>query len=224
MLVYRSNSGGTTIAAQLNLSSSVTGTLYSSYLVNIDAAGTNSSSFTEVRVTTNSGDSGANSRFRSQPDSSVADQNGPGASYSGNTGPAGVGTALALDTTFMVISRFTNVGTALSAGTPGTATTFVLDASQYLAFQATGYSESYLDSGAVTARISSTPLTSGGTFAFANGNFVQIGGIGTTSGITYIDALKFGSDLTSVVTIPEPSAAALVILGSIAGFARRRRH
>jgi len=220
-LVFRANGGGTTIAAELSISSSVTGTLYSSYLVNIDVANTNTGGFTEVRVATLVNQGGADTRFRSQPDSSVGSMNGPGASYSANNGPGGLSTALTPDTTFMVISRFTNVGQSLSAGTPGTATTFVLDATQYLAFKATGFSESYLDTGTVTARINSTALTSGGPFEFANGNFIQIGGIGDT--ITYIDALKYGTDLTSVVTVPEPSAAALIVLGSAMGLSRRRR-
>lgn len=219
-LIYRTNGGGTTLAAQLDISSSVTGTLYSSYLVNIDVATT--TGFTEIRVATNSTDGGDDTRFRSQPDSNAT--NGPGVSYSGSNGPGSLSTALTSDTTYMVISRFTNVGTALSAGTPGTGTIFVLDAAQYLAFQGTGYSESYLDTGEVTARVSSNPIQSGGPLAFASTNFVQIGGLGSSTAITYIDALKYGTDLTSVVTIPEPSAAALALLGSIAGFARRRRH
>jgi len=126
-LVYRSNPGGTTLAAELSISSSVTGTLYSSYLVNIDVANSNSGGFTEVRVAPAVNTGGAETRFRSQPDSMVSNANGPGIGYSGTTGPGSSSTALTPGTTFMVISRFTNVGTALSAGTPGTGTIFVLN-------------------------------------------------------------------------------------------------
>lgn len=222
-LIYRSNTGGTTLAAQLSISSSVTGTLYSSYLVNIDVANTNTGGFTEIRVAPAVDTGGAGTRFRSQPDSMVNNMNGPGIGYSGTTGPGSVSTALTPNTTFMVISRFTNVGQSLSAGTPGTGTIFVLNESQYLAFKAASFAESYLDTGAVTARVSSTAITSGDSLEFASGNFIQIGGIGSSGTITYIDSLKFGTDLTSVVVIPEPSAAVLMVLGSVAGLARRRR-
>lgn len=222
-LIYKSSGGGTTLAAELSISSSVTGTLYSSYLVNINVANSNTGGFTEVRVAPAVNTGGDGTRFRSQPDSMVSNANGPGIGYSGTTGLGSSSTALTPGATFMVISRFTNVGTALSAGTPGTGTIFVLNESQYLAFKAASFSESYLNTGDVTARVDSTAITSGGPLAFASGNFIQIGGIGSTNAITYIDALKYGTDLTSVVTIPEPSAAALVVLASIAGFTRRRR-
>ena len=227
MLVYRSNTGGTTIAAQLNISSSVTGTLYSSQLINVQTAGSLTSGFTESRIASASGTPGADTRFRTQFDSSISNQAGPGVSYSGNPTTSPGTTALSTNTTYMVISSFTRVGESLSAGTPGTATVYVLDANQYQDFKTAGFSQTYLDTGTVTARFTGDSSTSVDPLKpniFESGNFVQIGGINTSNGVTHIDALKYGTDLLSVVTIPEPSAAALVLLGSIAGFARRRRH
>ena len=222
-LIYRAATGGTTLAAQLSLSSSVTGTLYSSFLFQVDNAGTitsGNSSFTEVRVATASGDGGGLSRFRSQvEDNSSVASVGLGVSYAGTVTTAGSSTVPAIGTVYMAISVYTNVGTT---GSPGVATQYVLTAAQYDQFALNSYAQSYLDGvGNVTSKLTNSTTTVAGQ-TFANDQFIQIGGIGTTSGVTNFDALKYGTDLLSVVTVPEPASAALVLLGGLGCLIRRR--
>jgi hypothetical protein len=223
-MVYRANAGGTTLAAQLSLTSSVSGTLFSSYLFRVDNAGTittGNSSFTEVRVTTGSGDGGGSSRFRSQvEDNSALTSVGLGISYAGSAATTGSATVPAIGTVYMAINVFTNVGVA---GVTGTATQYVLTAAQYDQFALNGYTQGFLDgAGNVTSKLSASTTTVAGQ-TFANNQHVQIGGIGTTSGVTNFDALKFGTDLLSVVTIPEPASSSLVVLGGLGLLVRRRR-
>ncbi len=224
-MIYRANTGGTTLAAQLSLSSTFSGTLYSSYLFRVDNAGTittGNGSFTEVRIATNSGDGGPASRFRSQvEDNSALTSIGLGVSYAGSAATTGSATVPTTGVVYMAISMFTNVGVT---GATGTATQYVLTAAQYDQFALNGYAQSYLDgAGNVTSKLTASTTTVAGQ-TFANGQFVQIGGIGTTSGVTNFDALKFGTDLLSVVTIPEPGSSSLVLLGGLGLLVRRRRH
>lgn len=223
---YRSNGGGSTLAAKISASTVAAGsTLYSSFLVQTVASPMSTASFTETRIASAIGDSGGNSRFRSQIDTSnpVAD-GGPGVAYTGAIAGTGSTTALDTGTIYMVISRFTNIGQTVSS----TATLYVLTLAQYNSFATALYSESYLDdvnaisNGNLTNRVSQT-VTPGTAQTFATDNFSQIGGIGTSSGVVNIDALKYGTDLLSVVTIPEPGSVLLTGLGLLAVTGKRRR-
>jgi len=224
-LEFRTAGGGTTLAVRISASTVTAGsTLYSSYLTNIATSPVMTNSFVESRISSSVSDSSAATRFRTQLDASSSTTDaGAGVGYSGST-TVGSATALTTGTTYMVISRFTNVGQTVAS----TATVYVLTLAQYNSFAAAAFAESYLDdanavtSGSVTQRTtqSVTPASAQG---FATNNFSQIGGIGTNTGVVHIDALKYGTDLLSVVTIPEPSATALLGLGLMALAGRRRR-
>lgn len=223
--VYRSNTGGATLAAQVNLTSSVGSTLYTSFLFRTITRGTittgETGSLTELRVGTDVNTTGGNSRFRSELDAAGVPNDGYGVGYTGGT-VTGTTTLPDLNVTYMAISRFTGLGVAPTVGAPATATMYILTEAQYINFVAAGYTQAFLDgAGNVTTKVENS-VTSGSAVTLSNGNFVQLGGIGTTSGVTHFDALKFATTLQEAVTIPEPSALGLSALGLL-GVLRRRR-
>lgn len=205
----------------------VSGTLYSSYLVNLETA-QNGVSVVSLRLNTTSTTGGASSYFHT-----YADSNGTtftGSQYDlANTAST---QTLASGTIYAVIGRFSNVGAALSTSTPGVATTIVLSAAQFDNFKAGGFSDAELDAAAigtgpadVTSRISDANVTTG-SFALTSGRGIQFGpgNAGVLQQVSY-DELRFGSTLDDVlpVLVPEPSVslALLAAFGVLAGVRRR---
>jgi len=205
----------------------VTGDLFGSYLINFTTAGTataiawNYINDTQTTAT--------NRRF-----AAIADGNTTSTTGVGYDGPAANGTysaqTLAGGTTYMVLSQFTNVGTALSVGTPGVGTVWVLDAAQYDNFASSGFTVSALNSATigtgatqVTSRISDTVTT--GTFDFTSSRFLTVGLLSNSATQTYtIDEMRYGTTLLDAV--PEPSVTALLAGGMVFGLfmKRSRRH
>jgi hypothetical protein len=209
-------SGTNVIGADLNLSSAFTGTLWNSYLVRLTTQGTSNGNGAVLRVGATPADS-TNGYFNSFADSR-ADANtahvsiayGPAGTSQPNNGTA----ALATNTTYIIISRFTNVGSTLSTGTPGEATLWALTESQFTAFINSGGNEAALAGTTVTA--TATQTIASGNYAFSSSQafgLVTVGDAGT------YDELRFGSTLADVTptAIPEPAATA-VILGIGCGF------
>lgn len=222
-----SANSGTNLGIALALDSTVAAgsTLYCSYIVDFTALSTGAG-LGEVRLNDTINGNGTASRFRLMADSAGGSAISPGVSYDQTQVSGG---SLNANTNYLIIGRFTNVNTALSASTVGQADLFALTEAQYDAFILAGGSDSFLDSAVigtnVAAHVSDAPVTSG-TFNFATGNFLQTGFTGsTTSTQTFkYDAIRFGTALTDVTTVPEPTAAAL-FLGALTPFlaARRRR-
>ncbi|RYD60385.1 MAG: hypothetical protein EOP83_19505, partial [Verrucomicrobiaceae bacterium] len=105
----------------------VSGTLFTSYLVRFTTAPTNNG-VASLRVNTTATGGGAVSYFHAYAD-------GPanaftGSQYDANNANTPSTQTLAINTDYVVIGRFTNVGSALSVGSPGVATTYVLTAAQ----------------------------------------------------------------------------------------------
>lgn len=224
-----SNTGATAVAGLSLAASPYTGTLYSSYLINFSALST-SGGFASTRITPASGSVGSASRFNLGADTGVNSAINPGIAYDNATTAAG--TNLTINTTYMMIGRFTNVGTALSGSTEGVATMFALTAAQWDSFIAGGGTDSYLDgatvgtaAGEISARVADAAVTTG-TYSFANGNFVQLVESASTTGSTQtykFDNMLYGTSLADVSVIPEPSTAILGAVGALALLLRRRR-
>ncbi|MDR1279529.1 MAG: PEP-CTERM sorting domain-containing protein [Opitutaceae bacterium] len=202
--------------------SGYTGTLWSSYLVNLTFQGTDAvGNGMGIRIGNSPSDS-VNDRFNSWADSRAGSKS-VGVGYGPGIGSGEKGTAdLELNTTYIIISCFTNAGVTLSASVKGTATIWALTEAQFADFLATGGDETALASVAVTA--TATQTVSSGTRAFTGAiSFVSVNDVGT------IDELRWGSSLesvTPVVPVPEPATVALVLgMGAgLLGMACRLRH
>jgi hypothetical protein len=210
-------SGGTVVAgAQLSLASPYTGTLYGSYLVNLATRGTSSGNGMEFRLAND--DSTGGIRFRSNPDSRNGTDTTTALTYGGAL--ASGSQSLLLNTTYLFINRFTNVGSALNATTTGTATSWALTAAQFDLLMAAPDREAYLDAATagvqVTAKQTVTDVT-GGPFVFQSGNRVQFVEVGDAGAF---DEFRFAPTLTEVVPVPEPASLGIA---AIAGALLLRR-
>lgn len=216
-------------AAKLSLNSYV-GTLWSSYLVNF-------SSFSSVdrgdgalsRVSNDTSNNGE--RFNSYADSrtpSGSPTSNLGISYNAASNITVGSTGLELNTTYILISRFTNVGSSIPAGT-GTGTLYALTLSQFNSFLSAGGTESYLDSATigtgasnVTGRVSNTNNNNTPTtYWFQSTNYAQF--VNVNDSVTF-DELRYGSTLTDVVPVPEPQTLGLAALGIAVAFLSLRKN
>lgn len=215
--------GTNVIGADIEIGSTAyTGTLWNSYLITFTAKGTaqTGGEGAVLRVSAAPNDN-TNSRFNSWADSRSGTSNTQAVGYAA-TGVDGSGT-LALNTTYIIIGKFTNVGVTLSPSVQGVATQWALTESQFAAFLAAGGDEAALGSVTITG-MSTQTVSSGTTNIFSSASafaFVSVNDSGT------FDELRYASTLAEVVptNIPEPSSAAALAALAIGGAAllRRRR-
>jgi hypothetical protein len=157
----------------------------------------------------------------------------PGVAYGNNTPvnapQPGGGANITTGVTYLVVNTFTNVGSALSVGSPGVATTALFDLASYNNWVEKGSNENgEFGLTALALRTVSDTVTSG-TFTFSNASkslqLTTFSGSGSGQNAIF-DELRFGTALSDVVgaTIPEPSTYAL-LAGSLtlAGVVALRR-
>jgi hypothetical protein len=235
-LVASALGDGMSLAGTLASTSTITGDLYASYLVQFSSFSTSTNpTFSEVRVADTSGAFGGTARFRTQAEGSANGVTPPGIGYDSGATASG-GSALSTGQTYLVIARYTNVGAALDSTTQGTSTLYVLNTDQYDDLNANGgVTQANLDAvgrtvgtGAtnIVARVSDAAVTTG-TFSFNGGNFTQISvAPGNTPGQTEalkIDEIHFGATLADVLVVPEPASLASIAFAAVPAFLRRRR-
>ena len=189
-----------------------TGTLWSSYLVNLTTkGGTTVGDGAVIRIGNTPSDSNPTNHFNSWADSRSSSAN-VAVGY-GSTGTNSTTTGLTTGTTYIIINRFTNVGGA--AG--GTASLWVLDAAQFTTFLGTDRSETSLGTAAATNTLT-------GSFIFSS---TQAFGIVTVNDAGTYDEIRFGSSLSDVTptAIPEPGVTAAIfglVAVALVGFRRLR--
>lgn len=215
--------GTNVIGADLNIGSAYTGTLWSSYLVNLTATTTSSGNGAVIRIGDTPADS-TTSHFSSWADSraSTASKN-TAVGYGAGATTVESSNELLTNTTYIIINRFTRVGQSISS-TAGVATSWALNAGQFVTFLAvTTDREAWLDDvgSSFTAKaIHST--TNGGPYAFSSNESI---GIVTVGDAGVYDELRFASSLADVTLIPEPATTALMagIASGVLLAMRRRR-
>lgn len=200
-----------------------TGTLWSSYLVKLDGHGGNPANGVGTRVANTEKNEG--DRFQSLADSRNSTSHSVATLYGAGNTSTGSGVVLDTGTTYMLISRFTNVGRALNGTTTtGVATVWALTQEQFEHLVEANDREAYLNatvSGTgVKATATTSPEVTSGTFKFETGNYAQFVSV-NNSGV--YDELRFGSTLADVTPIPEPASVAAVVGLLAGGLAWRRR-
>lgn len=223
----RITSGVGVASAKMNLeTTSFSGTLWSSYLVNITTKGGTAGDGSALRISNTT----ANSSERYQ---SLADSRNNSGNVAANYGAGNVGTnatsGLINGTTYLMIARFTRVGSTLTTGAEGVATVWALTVDQFSSFVAAADGEAWLNSASVSTGangVSAKAAHTLGSFSgndFQTGRFAQL--VSVNSNVTF-DEVRFGSSLADVTPIPEPATAALlmglVAVGSVCVRRRRR--
>lgn len=159
------------IGAQL-ATGAQTGTLYQSYLFNFSALSSGNTALAVSRINTSATASGTTSFLGAYADNNAPTGTAlPGVAYDSSSTSA-TGAALSLDTTYLFVSRFTNVGTALGVGSPGVASGWVFTETAYDNWLADGSNEANLSTFA-TYSMSDSVTT--GTFTFDDTRFAQFG-------------------------------------------------
>ncbi len=197
-----------------------TGTVYSSFLFRPTTESPLAGALAQTRI--NSSITAAGGNFQAQADGS----GGVGAPAVGyDTTTTTTATTLATGVTYLGITRYTNVGSALTVGSPGVANLWVFTSTTYDNWVSAGALESDLSTFA-TLNVTDTATT--GTFVLNNTQFAQFN-LSTandpTAGRVQIysfDELRYATTLGEVA-IPEPSALVLLGAAGVALMARRRR-
>ena len=221
--VRLSSPTGTTsslLGATMSVGGAQTGTLWSSYLVNFTSKSNAGNATAQARVSDiQVGATGtANNRMNA-----LGDGFGPlgtAVTYSGSGVTTAGATTLTVGNTYLILSQFTNVGTAGG----GTATLWVFDVAGYDNWLSLGGG---LEANLGTYDLTSQSHTSTTQADFGDGDFFHFAA-SNASGATAVqtvvyDELRWGTSLGNVVAVPEPSAVASVIggLGMLALLRRR---
>lgn len=206
--------------ATLSLSSAYSGTLYGSYLINLGANPTSDGARAEVRMNASTGGATGTSFYNAQ--AAAITTGNSAVKY--NAAIIETPSLLAANTTYMVISRWSNVGG--TSGT-GTGTVWFLSSAQYDALASAGnLTDAYLDSAVVGAdivqKVTSTTDVYG--VSLTSGQALQmIFQSASLNTVRMVDEIKFGSSLYDVSAVPEPTTMAMLMGATMLLVSARKR-
>lgn len=225
--VVQNSTTGVNFGARLD-AGTFTGTLYTSYLINFSSAGDTAS-----RAWASINQDSAISAKRTL--AAIADMDNStyaAVGYDSVTNATSSGIQLAGNTTYMVLASFSHVGSALDVTNAGVATLWVITENQFGYFQTNGFTDLNLNSASigsgasdVFARVTNTATT--GTYTFATNRYLQLSLNANSASRSYtMDEVRYGTILTDVAPIPEPTATALMALGvlGLTAFVGLRRY
>jgi hypothetical protein len=207
------------LGGTLSIGGAQTGNIYSSYLVNY---GTKEPVFSGAAAQLRISDlqtSGSNNRFLTFADNGANLNNGVSFSGASTNGSQ----ALVDGTTYLMVAKYTNVGTI---GATGTATLWLFDSASYDLWFTGGASEAALDTFALGGPLVSAGVTTTAIHTFTNGDFTQFtisGTNGSAAQSIFYDELRYGTTLEDVVMVPEPSTYALMLGGLLLFLVVRRK-
>ncbi len=201
-----------TAGLNATISATAAGTIYSSYLTSITgsiSSGNYSSASTSagsLKTSTNVGDG------LWTGDKAAIGVTGTGGSTSTVVFSPTSGT------TYLVLARFTNIGTASAVSVDNL---WIFDQTHYDSWFAAGANESSLDGAALKT---ATNTSAAGTFNL-NGTFNITNGSGNTSGHTQItDEFRVGTSLSDVTAVvPEPVGTSIMSLAAMGLLGLRKR-
>jgi|GEM_PF-1647925 len=206
-LNQRANNGGTSYAGATLNTASVSGDLWGSYLFNYDAV-TSSQTTGQVRLNESATANSSTDWFGVSSDITTTTRR-PAITYDGSTTEQASATYTA-GTTYLLLSKYTNVGASLSAGTPGEASLWLFSQSNYEDWAADGGTEAGLDT---FADATATAIATSGTFDFNQSLQSAFYSAGSTSSSAYTDEIRYGTTLGDVAAIPEPATVLMLFTG-----------
>jgi hypothetical protein len=200
-LNQRAISGGVTFSGATVNTSAVSGDLWGSYLFNYDESTGQDNTTGQVRLNTGATVGSTSDWFNVASDISGISQR-PQISYDGST-TSSQSFSYTPNTTYLLVSKFTNVGATLFAGNPGEASLWILSQTNYEDWTAAGGLEADLSTYANGS--AATSVTSG-TYTFSDSlQYAFYNGYGSARSSLFIDEIRYGTSLGDIVAIPEPS-------------------
>jgi hypothetical protein len=239
----------TRLTAKVGTVDSVSGTLYNSYLVSMSAEAPISAAqaMANMRFGDTSATTPANARYYTAADRTIPstfaygkNTAGPNLNYNGaaNDVPCGAN-RIAPNTTYMVLARYTNVGSDPSVANPAVGTLWILTQAQFETFVASGHNDAYLDAATVgtaaynvfdeVTSIATAPYSASGKNMFQAGNFFQMLMLGNATDVEAgtFDELRYATTVADATptTTPEPGTLALLATGIVGllAYAWRKR-
>lgn len=219
-LNQRSINAGTTFTGAALNTASVSGDLWSSYLFNYAEISGAINTTGQVRLNTSNTGSSSTDWFSVASDVTTSTQS-PQISYNGST-TTSTYFGYSANTTYLLLSKFTNVGSTLSVGTPGAASLWIFTQANY---------DNWVTAGSVEAQLSTyangtaTTSATSGTYDFSGSlQYVFYNGNASNVSSLFIDEVRYGTTLGDVVAVPEPSTYFLLMGGiSLLTLLRLRR-
>lgn len=206
--------GGTGVAQSAITTTTSSGQIWGSYLINLSTNSEASSAGFEVRLNSTIDSVPANAYFRSSADTRGGTSANPAIAYDNGLGtPADA--ALILNTNYIIISRY-------DTGDSGGATLWALNLAQFQAFVDAGRTETFLGVASnVTATATDAKAGTRGWNAPTAAAYLEI----VSSNVAgRMDEVRFGETLLDVTPlIPEPSHTMLSAFGLLGLLARRTR-